>query len=95
MGPARRGEFHWHKHDEQDEFFFLLDGDFRIELQDRPTVRLAPRQAFLVPKRLLHRPVVPTRSAVLMIEKAGLVATGDSLPGNLDGGVHAGLFVAG
>jgi mannose-6-phosphate isomerase-like protein (cupin superfamily) len=70
------GEFHWHKHDDEDEFFLLLDGDFRIELEDR-TVELKPRQAFTVPKGVLHRPVVPERSAVLMIETAGVVPTGD------------------
>ncbi|MFL5798184.1 MAG: cupin domain-containing protein [Actinomycetota bacterium] len=70
------GEFHWHKHDDEDEFFLLLDGDFRIELEDR-RVELKPRQAFTVPKGVLHRPVVPERSAVLMIETAGVVATGD------------------
>ena len=72
-----KGEFHWHKHDEQDEFFFVLDGLFRIELQDSDTVELGPRQAFTVPAGMLHRPVVPVRSAVLMIEKAGVVAIGD------------------
>jgi mannose-6-phosphate isomerase-like protein (cupin superfamily) len=72
-----RGEFHWHKHDEQDEFFFVLDGLFRIELDGADTVKLGPRQAFAVPAGMLHRPVVPVRSAVLMIEKAGVVATGD------------------
>jgi mannose-6-phosphate isomerase-like protein (cupin superfamily) len=72
-----RGEFHWHKHDEQDEFFFVLDGLFRIELEDAPTVELGPQQAFTVPARMLHRPVVPVRSAVLMLEKAGVVPTGD------------------
>ncbi|GAA3513663.1 cupin domain-containing protein [Actinocatenispora rupis] len=72
-----RGEFHWHRHDEQDEFFFVLDGLFRIELDGRPTVELRPRQAFSVPAGLRHRPVVPVRSAVLMIEKAGVSPTGD------------------
>lgn len=72
-----QGEFHWHKHDEQDEFFFVLDGLFRIELDGTETVELGPRQAFAVPAGMLHRPVVPVRSAVLMIEKAGVVATGD------------------
>jgi mannose-6-phosphate isomerase-like protein (cupin superfamily) len=65
-----QGEYHWHKHDEQDEFFFVLDGQFRIELEGMDTVELLPRQAFIVPKGLMHRPVVPQRSAVLMIEKA-------------------------
>ncbi|WP_396446540.1 cupin domain-containing protein [Actinomadura sp.] len=72
-----QGEFHWYKHDEQDEFFFVLDGLFRIELNGADTVELGPRQAFTVPAKMLHRPVVPVRSAVLMIEKAGVVATGD------------------
>jgi mannose-6-phosphate isomerase-like protein (cupin superfamily) len=72
-----QGEFHWHKHDEQDEFFFVLDGLFRIELEGAETVQLGPRQAFAVPAGMLHRPVVPVRSAVLMIEKAGISATGD------------------
>jgi mannose-6-phosphate isomerase-like protein (cupin superfamily) len=71
------GEYHWHKHDEQDEFFFVLDGLFRIELDGMDPVELHPRQAFTVPKGLLHRPVVPQRSALLMIERADVVATGD------------------
>ena len=71
------GEFHWHRHDEEDEFFLVLDGLMRIELQDMPTVELGPREAFIVPKGLLHRPVVPVRTAVLMLERAGVVATGD------------------
>jgi mannose-6-phosphate isomerase-like protein (cupin superfamily) len=72
-----QGEFHWHTHDEQDEFFFVLEGLFRIELKDAETVELGARQAFTVPAGMPHRPVVPVRSAVLMIEKAGVVATGD------------------
>jgi mannose-6-phosphate isomerase-like protein (cupin superfamily) len=73
-----QGEFHWHKHDEQDEFFYLLQGEFHIELENRDTVVLKPNQAFSVPAGMLHRPVVPVRSAVIMIEKAGIVATGNS-----------------
>jgi mannose-6-phosphate isomerase-like protein (cupin superfamily) len=71
------GEFHWHKHDEQDEFFFVLDGLLRIEIDGAETVELSPRQAFSVPAGMLHRPVAPVRTAVLMIEKAGVIATGD------------------
>jgi mannose-6-phosphate isomerase-like protein (cupin superfamily) len=71
------GEYHWHKHDEQDEFFFVLDGLFRIELDGMDPVELRPRQAFTVPKGLLHRPVAPRRCTVLMIERADVVATGD------------------
>jgi mannose-6-phosphate isomerase-like protein (cupin superfamily) len=72
-----QGEYHWHRHVEQDEFFFLLDGLFRIELEGLDTVELRPRQAFIVPKGLLHRPVVPQRRAVLMIERGDVVATGN------------------
>jgi mannose-6-phosphate isomerase-like protein (cupin superfamily) len=72
-----QGEYHWHKHDEQDEFFFVIEGLFRIELEGAPTVELGPRQAFTVPAGMPHRPVVPVRTAMLMIEKAGVVATGD------------------
>jgi mannose-6-phosphate isomerase-like protein (cupin superfamily) len=71
------GEFHWHQHDDEDEFFFVLDGLMRIQLEGMPEVELGPRQAFVVPKGLRHRPVVPSRTAVLMIERAGIVATGD------------------
>jgi mannose-6-phosphate isomerase-like protein (cupin superfamily) len=72
-----QGEFHWHRHDDQDEFFFVLDGRMRIELEGMPTVELGPREAFTVPKGLQHRPVVPVRTAVLMLERVGVVATGD------------------
>ena len=71
------GEFHWHKHDDEDEFFLVLDGLMRIELEGGGSVELGPRQAFTVPKGMRHRPVVPERTSVLMIEKAGVVATGD------------------
>lgn len=72
-----QGEFHWHKHDRQDEFFLVLDGRMYIELDGRAAVELGPRQAFVVPKGLRHRPVVPERTSVLMLERAGVVATGD------------------
>ena len=72
-----QGEFHWHRHDKQDEFFYVLQGEFHIELEGRDPIVLTPNQAFSVPAGMLHRPVVPIRSAVIMIEKAGIVATGD------------------
>jgi mannose-6-phosphate isomerase-like protein (cupin superfamily) len=72
-----QGEFHWHKHDEQDELFPVLDGLFRIEVEGRPTVELGPRDAYLVPRGVRHRPIAPVRTAVLMVEQVGVVATGD------------------
>ena len=71
------GEFHWHKHDEEDELFFVLDGHMRIELEGMRAVELGPRQMYIVPRGLHHRPVVPVRTTVLMLEQAGVVATGD------------------
>jgi mannose-6-phosphate isomerase-like protein (cupin superfamily) len=71
-----QGEYHWHKHDDEDEFFFVLEGRFLIDLQDR-TVELGPRQGFSVPRGVLHRPRAPVRTVVLMVEGSGIVPTGD------------------
>lgn len=70
------GDFHWHKHDTEDEFFFVLDGHLDIELEDR-MVTLKPGQAFTVPAGLMHFPHARQRSVVLMVEKAGVSPTGD------------------
>jgi mannose-6-phosphate isomerase-like protein (cupin superfamily) len=71
-----QGEYHWHKHDDQDEFFFVVSGRFLIDLEGR-TVELAPGQGFVVPKGVVHRTRAPVRTAVLMVEGAGIVPTGD------------------
>ena len=71
-----QGEFHWHKHDEQDEFFYVVDGRFEIDLDGR-TVSLGPRQGFTVPRGVMHRTRAPERTAILMIEGAGVMPTGD------------------
>ena len=71
-----QGEYHWHKHDRDDEFFYVVDGRFLIDLEGR-TVELGPRQGFTVPKGVRHRTRAPVRSVVLMVEGAGVVPTGD------------------
>ena len=71
-----QGEYHWHKHEEEDEFFYVVEGRFFIDLEGR-TVDLGPRQGFVVPKGVLHRPRAPERTVVLMVEGAGIVPTGD------------------
>jgi dTDP-4-dehydrorhamnose 3,5-epimerase-like enzyme len=72
-----QGEYHWHKHDRDDEFFFVIDGRFFIDLQDR-SVELAPQQGFVVPKGVVHRTRAPERAVILMVENAGIVPTGDA-----------------
>ena len=71
-----KGEFHWHKHDKEDELFFVLEGKLLVDLEGR-TVELGERQAILVPRGVLHRTRAPERTVVLMIEAASVVPTGD------------------
>jgi len=75
MGVVR-GEYHWHKHDRDDEFFYVVEGRFLIDLEGR-TVELGPRQGFVVPKGVTHRTRAPDRCVILMVENAGIVPTGD------------------
>jgi hypothetical protein len=71
-----QGEYHWHKHDREDEFFFVIEGRLLIDLEGR-TVELLPRQGFVMPKGVLHRTRAPERTVMLMVEPAGVVPTGD------------------
>ena len=71
-----QGEFHWHKHETQDEFFYVVDGRLIIELEGR-SVELGPMQGFTVPMGVQHRPLAPQKTIVLMIERADVQATGD------------------
>ena len=71
-----QGEYHWHKHDDLDEFFYVVEGLFLIDLEDR-TVVLAPRQGFVVPKGVVHRTRAPEKTIILMVEGAAIVPTGD------------------
>ncbi len=71
-----QGEYHWHKHDNDDEFFFVLEGSFFIDLENE-SVKLTPQQGFMVPKGVVHRPRAPEKAVVLMIETAEIVPTGD------------------
>jgi len=71
-----QGEFHWHNHELEDEFFYVVDGRFEIDLDGR-TVSLSPRQGFTVPKGVVHRTRAPERTVILMIEGAGVKPTGD------------------
>lgn len=70
------GEYHWHKHDNDDEFFHVVGGNLCIDLEER-TVSLSPGQGFVVPKGVLHRTRAPQKTVILMVENAGIVPTGD------------------
>ena len=78
-----QGDYHWHQHDSDDEFFYVVEGRFLIDLEpaaDGTTpgrvIELTPRQGFVVPKGVIHRTRAPERSVILMIETAAIVPTG-------------------
>ena len=71
-----QGEYHWHKHDDLDEFFLVLEGRLLIDLEGR-TVELSRWQGFVVPKGVVHRTRAPERTVMVMVEGAGIVPTGD------------------
>jgi mannose-6-phosphate isomerase-like protein (cupin superfamily) len=70
------GEYHWHKHQDLDEFFYVVDGRLLIDLEGR-TVELEARQGFVVPKGVLHRTRAPSRTIILMVEREDIIPTGD------------------
>jgi len=70
------GEYHWHKHDDDDEFFYVVEGKLLIDLQGR-TVELPPRHGFVVPKGVIHRTRAPHRTVILMVDKATVIPTGN------------------
>jgi mannose-6-phosphate isomerase-like protein (cupin superfamily) len=74
------GEFHWHKHDHEDELFFVLEGELLLDIRDAAgdrTHALGPRQGMVVPHGVVHRTRAPSRTVVLMVEPASVVPTGD------------------
>jgi mannose-6-phosphate isomerase-like protein (cupin superfamily) len=75
-----QGEYHWHSHEREDEFFFVVEGRFIIDLEAR-SVELLPGQGFVVPKGVVHRTRAPEKTVVLMVESVGIVPTGDGAGG--------------
>lgn len=71
-----QGEFVWHKHDEEDEMFYLLEGTLKIEFRDR-TVVLEPNEFIIIPKGIEHRPLAEKEVSVMLFEPAGTINTGD------------------
>jgi mannose-6-phosphate isomerase-like protein (cupin superfamily) len=71
------GDFHWHKHDDQDEFFLVLDGELLIDIEGADTVTLTQHQACSVPKGVVHRTRATRRTTIVMVEAAGVMPAGD------------------
>jgi len=71
-----QGEYHWHKHDDDDEYFYVVEGKLLIDLEGR-TMELGPRQGTVVPKGVMHRTRAPQRTVMLMVENAGIIPTGN------------------
>jgi mannose-6-phosphate isomerase-like protein (cupin superfamily) len=70
------GEFHWHKHEKEDEFFYVIEGELLLDIEDH-TVNLSARQGLMVPRAIVHRTRAAKRTVVLMIEAATVAPTGD------------------
>ena len=71
-----QGEYHWHKHDNDDEFFFILAGQLLIDLEDR-TIELNPNQGVTISKGVMHRPRAPQKTVMLMVETSAIQPTGN------------------
>ncbi len=73
-----QGDYHWHKHDKEDEFFFTIEGKLVIEIEGANPVELHPQQGYVVPKGVVHKTRAPKKTIVLMIETEGIIPTGDA-----------------
>jgi mannose-6-phosphate isomerase-like protein (cupin superfamily) len=72
-----KGEYVWHKHDHEDEMFFVIHGDLKIELRDK-TLHISPGELVVIPKGVEHRPVADTEVSIMLIEPKTTVSTGDA-----------------
>ena len=71
-----QGEYHWHKHENDDEFFYVLEGQLLIDLEDR-TIELNPNQGVTISRGLLHRPRALQKTVMLMVETSAIQPTGN------------------
>jgi len=79
MVAKLRGEYHWHVHEDSDDFFLVLQGVLEIDLEDGSMVTLAPGQLYVVPKGVRHRPRAPQEAHIVLIEPTGTPNSGDPL----------------
>jgi len=78
LGMIQGGDFHWHKHEGDDEFFLVLDGRLLIDVEGEETIELGRHQGVTIPKGVMHRPRAPEPVVILMVETATVVPTGDA-----------------
>ena len=71
------GEFVWHKHDNEDEMFLIIKGNFKMELRDK-TIEVKPGEFIIIPRGIEHRPVTDGEAHVLLFEPAGTLNTGNT-----------------
>ncbi|MBS4000724.1 MAG: cupin domain-containing protein [Desulfobulbaceae bacterium] len=71
------GEFVWHKHDNEDELFYVLEGELKIEFRDK-TVTIKKNEFLIVPHGIEHRPVAEKEVAIMLFEPATTLNTGDT-----------------
>jgi mannose-6-phosphate isomerase-like protein (cupin superfamily) len=79
------GEFVWHKHDDDDEMFLVVDGAFDMHFRDN-VVTLSQGEMIVVPKGIEHKPVAASECRVMVLEKSDVVNTGDAAPSELTAG---------
>lgn len=72
-----QGEYHWHKHVDDDEFFYVVEGHLSIDVEENQTIELDPRQGVVIPKNTMHRPRAVVRTVMLMVENRGIIPTGN------------------
>ena len=71
------GEYHWHRHAREDEFFLVLEGELVIDLDGAESVTLARHQGYTVPAGTVHRTRAARKTVVIMVEAATVTPTGD------------------
>lgn len=71
-----KGEFVWHKHDDEDELFYVVKGSFIMELREK-NIELKEGEFLIVPRGVEHRPVAPNEAWVMLFEPASTINTGD------------------
>lgn len=71
------GDFHWHKHDKDDEFFYVVEGHLLIDIESEETIELLKGQGTTISKGVMHRPRTIGKTVILMVETSNVQPTGD------------------